>query len=181
MSESNIVYFAKVKDNAKIPSKIEENGGYDIYACFDEDYIVIPPHEVKLIPTGIASSFSNDYVMVLKERGSTGTKNMGQRSGIIDSGFRNEWLVPISNLTDSWMFITKIPKEEIIKQRSSFINGIGVIDKREEYGTFYPYEKAICQALLLPVPKVDVVEITYDELKNIKSERGMGMLGSSNK
>ena len=27
--------------------------GFDIYACFDEDYIVINPHETKLIPTGI--------------------------------------------------------------------------------------------------------------------------------
>lgn len=181
MNESNIVYFAKVKDDAKIPSKRVEDAGYDIYACFEEDYIDIPPHEVRLIPTGIASSFSNEYVMVLKERGSTGTKNMGQRAGVIDSGFRNEWMVPISNHTDVWMFITKIPTEELIKRRSTRIGENMVIDRREDSGIFYPYEKAICQALLLPVPKVDIKEITYDELKNIKSERGMGMLGSSNK
>ena len=45
----------------------------------------------------------------------------------------------------------------------------------------YPKSKAICQALLLPVPKVNVEEVTYDELLKIKSERGNGMLGSSGK
>ena len=47
--------------------------------------------------------------------------------------------------------------------------------------TRYPYEKAICQALVIPVPEVTVEEITYDELKGIASERGTGALGSSGK
>ena len=47
--------------------------------------------------------------------------------------------------------------------------------------TLYPYEKAICQALVVPVPVVDIEEITYDELKGIASERGTGALGSSGK
>ena len=45
----------------------------------------------------------------------------------------------------------------------------------------YPYTKAIAQALVVPVPKTSIEELSYDELKNIKSERGMGALGSSNK
>ena len=45
----------------------------------------------------------------------------------------------------------------------------------------YPYTKAIAQALIVPVPKTKVEEVSYDELKNIASERGMGALGSSNK
>jgi dUTP pyrophosphatase len=45
----------------------------------------------------------------------------------------------------------------------------------------YPYSKAICQAVLLPVPKVQINEISYEELKEFKSERGMGHLGSSGK
>ena len=47
--------------------------------------------------------------------------------------------------------------------------------------TLYPYEKAICQALVVPVPTVDIEEITYDELKAISSDRGVGSLGSSGK
>jgi DUTP diphosphatase len=45
----------------------------------------------------------------------------------------------------------------------------------------YPYEKAICQALVLPVPEVEIEEYTYEELKAIPSERGTGRLGSSGK
>jgi len=41
LTNSTQIYFAKVKQNAIIPSKREEDGCYDVYACFDEDYITI--------------------------------------------------------------------------------------------------------------------------------------------
>ena len=165
------VKFAKVRPTAKIPTKRVEDAGYDIYADFEEPFILINPHETVMIPTGIASACDTDYCFVLKERGSTGTKGMAQRCGIIDSGYRSEWFVPITNTTDDYIMITKsdnigtdvfgsIPMKKIIR---------------------YPYEKAICQALVIPVPKVTVEEITYDELKAISSDRGMGALGSSGK
>jgi len=163
--KGNKIYFAKVKKGAIIPSKREEDAGYDIYTCFDEDYIIIEPHTTKLIPTGIASAFSNDYVVVLKERGSTGTKGIAQRCGVIDSGFRNEWLVPITNTNNVPIIIIK----KNTKKDFDF-----------EY-IKYPYEKAICQAIVLPAPKMIIKEISYEELKRIPSQRGMGMLGSSNK
>jgi dUTPase len=45
----------------------------------------------------------------------------------------------------------------------------------------YPYEKAICQALVIPVPQTEVEEITFDKLQSFESERGNGALGSSGK
>ena len=45
----------------------------------------------------------------------------------------------------------------------------------------YPYEKAICQAMVIPVPRLNIEEISYEELQNIKSDRGIGALGSSGK
>ena len=36
-----VIKFAKVKPNAKIPTKRLEDAGLDIYACFDEPNIVI--------------------------------------------------------------------------------------------------------------------------------------------
>ena len=165
------VKFAKVRPTAIIPTKREEDAGYDIYANFDEDYMTINPHETKMIPTGIASACDTDYCFILKERGSTGTKGLAQRCGVIDSGYRSEWFVPITNTTDNYIMIAKsdntstdvfgsIPMKKIIR---------------------YPYEKAICQALVIPVPNTMVEEITYDELKAISSDRGMGALGSSGK
>ena len=163
------IYFSKVKQNAIIPTKTEENAGRDVYACFEYDYMVIPPHETIVIPTGIASACSSDYYFQLFERGSTGTKGMGQRCGVIDSGYRNEWFVPITNHNEYPMVIIKESCKNIPIQK---------------YGSslrYYPYEKAICQVVLLPVPKVITEEIPYAELLQIESERGLGNLGSSNK
>lgn len=166
------IKFAKTNPNAIIPSKSEENAGYDIYACFDEDYIVILPHTTKLIPTGIASAFSSDYYFQIEERGSTGSKGIKKSAGVIDSGFRGEWKVAITNSTEKFLFITKLSEQETFENfwggtmKSSFC---------------YPYNKAIAQAVLHKVPKTEIQEISYEELKSIPSERGEGMLGSSGK
>lgn len=156
------VKFAKVRPDAKIPSKRDEDMGFDIYACFDEDYLVIYPHTTKLVPTGIASSCDVGYGFVLRERGSTGSKGIALRAGVIDSGYRNEWFVGLTNTTNKMLIISK----DNIEGFESII---------------YPYSKAIAQALVIPVPKTEVEEISYEELQNIKSERGLGALGSSGK
>lgn len=172
--KGNELYFAKVKPNAIIPSKESENAGFDIYACFDEEYMIIEPHATMMIPTGLCSACSEDYVIVLKERGSTGTKGIAQRCGIIDSGYRNEWFVPITNTND-------IPI--VISKDANIFNGKGIATLNGEYNKLivYPYTKAICQALLVPVPKMEVREISAEELQAIPSKRGMGALGSSGK
>lgn len=45
----------------------------------------------------------------------------------------------------------------------------------------YSYNKAICQALILPVPEMEVERITKEELESASSKRGAGKLGSSGK
>ena len=165
------VKFAKVRPTAKIPTKRDEDAGYDIYANFEEPFILINPHETVMIPTGIASACDTDYCFVLKERGSTGTKGMAQRCGIIDSGYRSEWFVPITNTTDDYIIIAKSDDTSTDVFGSSPMRRI----------IRYPYEKAICQALVIPVPTVDVEEYTYEELMAIPSSRGTGALGSSGK
>lgn len=172
------INFAKVKENAIIPTKRQEDAGYDIYACFEDDYRVIPPHTTVMIPTGIASAFDSDYCFILKERGSTGTKGIAQRSGVIDSGYRNEWLVPLTNTTNSILIISKIEAEELFKVIEN-TNIFNLEDKKDFF--VYPYSKAIAQALLIPVPVTEIEEIDYKTLSQISSERGMGKLGSSGK
>ena len=165
------VKFAKVRPTAKIPTKRVEDAGYDIYADFEDPFILINPHETVMIPTGIASACDTDYCFVLKERGSTGTKGIAQRCGIIDSGYRDEWFVPITNTTDDYIMIAK----------SDDVNADVFGSLPMKIIIRYPYEKAICQALIIPVPTVDVEEYTYEELLAIPSSRGMGALGSSGK
>lgn len=188
------IKFAKVRPDAKIPSKRDEDMGFDIYACFDEDYIVIEPHETKLIPTGIASACEPNYGFLVFERGSTGSKGIARRCGVIDSGYRNEWFIGLTNTTQKTLCITKLPNEDAKRRYvEDMANGAKfaheVVKKMHQEMmegdadrfVFYPYTKAIAQALVVPVPKTKVEEIAYEELQNIKSERGLGALGSSGK
>lgn len=158
------IYFAKTKPEAIIPSKREEDGAFDIYACFEEDAMTIEPHQTVLVPTGIASAFSNDYVAIIKERGSTGSKGIGQRCGVIDSGYRGEWFIALTNHNQTPLVIAK---ESVKDQFDECI--------------IYPYEKGICQCMMVEVPKLKIEEISHQDLLNISSERGTGALGSSGK
>ena len=159
--------FAKVREGAVIPTKRDEDAGRDLYACFDEDFMIIKSLETKMIPTGIATAFSSQYYAQIQERGSTGTKGMKYGAGVIDSGYRNEWFVPITNCND---------KDLIIVKKDAKLN----FDKGYEY-IAYPYEKAIAQFVMIEVPKFIESEVSLEELQSIKSERGMGALGSSGK
>lgn len=161
------IKFAKTKPDAKIPTKRLEDAALDIYACFEEDWVEIPPHTSKLIPTGIASAFGPEWAIVFRERGSTGTKNMKINAGVIDSGFRGEYFVSLYNGNDVPVYIAK------------YLNGEQAPEKSD--AIIYPYDKAIAQALVVPVPEVEIEETSYTELKNIPSERGSGMIGSSGK
>jgi len=164
MNVNEKIYFSKVNPEAIIPSKREEDGAFDVYACFEEDYLLLDPHETKLVPTGIASAFSSDYVAILKERGSTGTKGIGQRCGVIDSGYRGQWFIPLTNHNSQTLVIAKKK-----------------VAKHFESALVYPYEKAIAQCLMVIVPKLLIEEISHEDLLKIESERKTGMLGSSGK
>lgn len=143
-----VIKFAKTVETAVIPKKREEDACYDLWSATGED-VILPPHEVVKIDTGIASAFDPDWVADIKERSGHGSKGVAVRGGVIDSGYRDSWKVCLMNLTD---------KEIII-----------------------PKEKAIAQFMLIPVPDYDIEEYNYEELKNIKSERGLGGFGSTDK
>lgn len=159
----NKILFAKIKDNAIIPTKRPEDAGYDIYACIDEDLQIMPHGTVK-VPTGIISAFSPDKVAILKERSSTGSRGLEQRCGVIDSGYRGEWLIPLTNGTDKRMVITRTPDLYM-----------------KELWITIPAEKAIAQAIILNLPDTHSVECSSHEIMLLKSERGSGGFGSSGK
>ena len=100
------ILFAKVKESAIIPSKEEENAGYDIYACWEgitpQDKI-LRPHATKLIPTGIACALPSKYYFQVEERGSTGSKGIKKSAGVVDSGYRGEIFIAITNSTNNYL------------------------------------------------------------------------------
>lgn len=177
------IYFAGKTEDVKIPSRNNEDAGYDIYAYFDEEFIEIHPHETVLIPTGLYSAFDSGYFFKLMERGSTGVKGIGQRSGVIDSGYRGEWIVPITNHNNRTLVIIKDKHyDPNIEMPDSHTDSVFIVDGDDtrkcnfnpEKFIVYPYEKAICQAVLLPVPQTKINIATYEEIQKIESIRGNG-------
>lgn len=192
----NDLVFAKVKSNAIIPTKDLENAGYDIYACFEEDYMIIPPYSTKLIPTGIASATSDKYYLQVHERGSTGSKGMKYGAGVIDSSYRGEIFVCINNVNNKGIIISKLNKDDLIRKYSvkdedgdvMIPYGNGYHDRvyfweddEDNNPIIYSYTKAIAQLVVHEVPVMNTKEISYEELLQIPSNRGTGKLGSSNK
>lgn len=159
------ILFAKVRPDAIIPTKRDADGCYDIYACFDEEMFVIQPHQVKLVPTGIASAFDKKYRIGIRERGSNTKGTLIVMAGQIDSNFRGMWFVALYNGNDIPVAISKEVTDVV---------------KTEDY-IQVPYTKAIAQFAVEIVPEVEVKEVTFDDIKAIESDRGFGMLGSSNK
>ena len=165
MIKENELLFARINKDVILPSKREEDAGMDIYAYFEDDSLIIPAHTTKLIPTGLYSAFTSDWVMIVKDRGSNGSIGLETTAGIIDSGFRNEIFVSLTNTNSKPVIISK-DVEKTLKLKEMIM---------------YPYSKAIAQLLMLPVPKMTTKEVTLERLQAMKSERGLGLLGSSDK
>lgn len=164
--QKDTLLFAKVKSEATIPTKRYEDGCFDVYVLFDEEEVLIKPHEIKLFSTGIATAVSPKYRLDFKrERGSTGTIGLVPRSGQVDSGYRGEVFVPLQNTTNKNIVISKKTNEKNITDDE----------------IVYPYTKAVCQMAVEIVPDLETKEITFEELQAIPSERGKGSLGSSGK
>ena len=159
------IQFAKLRPGAVIPSKRDEDSDYDLYACFDEEEFVIPAFSTRLIPTGLISAFDNSLGVKFEERGSN-TKWCGiVQAGVIDSGYRGEWLCAMYNGNPVPVHITKAVDEV----------------QRMEDRVLVPYSKAICQFHVRKILPIDVQEVTADEILARKSARGAGRLGSSGK
>lgn len=165
-----IKFFRKSQD-VKLPTKRNTDAGLDIYAYFEEDFLVIQPHETKMISTGLSSIIDNNYFAKLAERGSTGSKGMALRCGVVDPSYRGEWFVGITNTNNVPIVICKEKAKDFFNETYS---------KYREY-VFYPYEKAIAQAIVLPMCPVGIAEINEEELNGDVTERGAGKLGSSGK
>lgn len=157
------IKFAKLRPDAVIPSKRKGDAGYDLYANFDEDRMLIRPGEHAMIPTGICSSFPDRYVCIMKERGSTGSKCMALRCGVVDSNYRGEWFICINNTGSNRIIITK--------------NGAG----DDDHTIYYDYNKAIAQAVFLDLGDLEVEEVSLEDIMDDETDRGAGKLGSSNK
>jgi len=164
------MYFAKIKPTAIIPTRENENAGYDFYSCFEEDYIILQPLQTRLIPTGIAWASSEEYYLQIEERSGTGSKGIKRSAGVIDSGYRGEIKIALFNANQKPLIISKISEEEFKKAYPDYSEAL-----------VYPYSKAIAQGVVHRVEDMEVKEIPYDELFAIPSARRDGAWGHSGK
>ena len=162
--------WAASDERVKIPVKRESDAGYDIYAFFEEDYIIINPKQSRIINTGLYSALPENYFLEFKERSSTAKYNMGIRAGVIEGTYRGELLVCISNHNNVPLAIAKdtITEEEIKEQVSQNCK-------------IYPYEKAITQGILRKIEPAQFRTIPLEELKKMTTIRGEGGFGSTGK
>lgn len=217
------LYFAKTKPNAIIPTKRDEDAGYDIYTC-ETDTIVIEPCSTRLIDSGIAMACNKAYFPKFFDKGGMGSKGIIIGAGVGDSGYRDSYFIPLINTNkDKTLIITTqnikdleddtkynyfdLDKKEFIyldkkelTPKSKLTDWIERFAKMFKFAPFNilttedgkkiikkenciikPINKAITQFVMLPVPKFKTKEITWDELKSISSERGIGKCGSSGK
>ena len=168
MADNLLLKIKRLDLRAVVPSKREEDAGLDIYALYEQSYHLLKPLEIWLAPTGIATQFSKDWVLLLHERSSTGIKGIAKRAGVIDSGYRGEIKVALQNNSSKYIiFISREIEEEEVLEKEQL--------SREQV-IFYPQEKAIIQAILMYAPHPQIIEIDdFDE----DSSRGEGGFGSS--
>lgn len=164
------IYFAKTQPHAILPSKREEDAGYDFYPCFSDDFMYLDPFETKLIPTGIAWSSSKKFYMQMVERSSTGSKGIKVSAGVIDSGYHGEIQIAIFNATKLPLYISNISEAQLQQKGmlpSSYI--------------FHPTKKAIAQGIIHRVENLQVKELSYEQLLSIPSQRKDQGFGSTDK
>ncbi len=164
------IYFAKINKKGIIPTKLDENAGYDFYACFEEEYIKVEPNETKLVPTSIAWACDKNFYLQIEERSSTGIKGIKRSAGVIDSGYRGEIKIAIYNGGNLPLYISNISEEELAEKLKL---------KKDKY-LFYSTSKAIAQGIIHRVEKMKVEELSYEDLLKIDSQRKDKGFGSTN-
>lgn len=95
------VKFAKVKPNAKIPTRGSQYAaGYDLYACMEHDTCILLPGETAKIGTGIAVQPPAGYFGAIFARSGLATK-CGLRPancvGCCDEDYTGEYIVALHN------------------------------------------------------------------------------------
>ncbi len=174
--EKDILYFAKIRSTAIIPTKKKEDAGYDVYADFEGDYFVIEPGKTRAIPTGIATAFDSKYYAQIEERSSMAKLGIKKSGGVFDSGYRGEYFIMTYNTNDKPFVISKIALDEVPEE----FEVDGKVYKKENC-IMYPAAKAVCQMVMQIVPDLEEKELSYEDICKITSERGKSGFGSSGK
>lgn len=96
--------FKRLSENASLPRRATpESAGLDLCACLTED-IVIKPFERVRIPTGLAMALEPGTVGLVYPRSGLSSKHgitLSNCVGVIDSDYRGELQIPMTNHSDT--------------------------------------------------------------------------------
>ena len=94
----------KLREDAKLPTTAYMwDAGYDLYCVEDEDFsdgeFVLKAGKSHTFHTGIQCAFPPEYVALIWDRSGLACKNDIHRlAGVIDGGYRGEWMIHLVNL-----------------------------------------------------------------------------------
>ncbi len=115
------------------------SAGIDLIACIDEEYFLYP-NQTKKVSSGIAIDLDKQHVALLFPRSGLGTNKgivLGNLTGIIDSDYKLEIIVPLWNRSTEAYTITpgeRICQMIIMPFVSEAINYIDTIEQNERGG-----------------------------------------------
>lgn len=175
--ENMQIKWHKLDERAIIPTKLDENAGFDIYAI--EDEVLLMPGEKYLFSTGLAAAPEVGWWLLAFDRGSTGSKGIHTHCGVIDNGYRGEIFICLCNDNYYPVKFTRNVDKVCFADRDFYF-----VDGKEECGEilYYPLSKAIAQIIPIQQPTVDSVVVDDDEWSSLcNTMRGEGKLGASGK
>ncbi len=188
-----ILKWHRLSNAAKIPTKRDEDAGFDIYTI--EEDVEIPPHGQHLFSTGLQVAPSKGWWLAVWDRGSTGSIGEHIHCGVVDNGYRNELFICIKN--DNPYPVKFTNKEEKglhthkewvnIPSNSEIAPGVFTLEYLQEEKDVidylvYPTSKAICQVIPILQPQCLSYEVSDAEWAMLTpTQRGEGKLGSSGK
>jgi len=88
--------FQKIKSEATIPTQANKtDAGFDLYSLEDK---VLQPGKQYNFPIGIKSEIPDGYFVQINPKSGLAVKaGIDTLAGVIDSGFRGEWVIAIIN------------------------------------------------------------------------------------
>ena len=102
--KNNMLKIKKMRPNAILPTRGSDGAaGLDLYACLD-DPMILEPRGLYKVPTGIAIALPDkNTVGLVFARSGLGMKHgvsLSNAVGVIDSDYRGELIVGLSNLSN---------------------------------------------------------------------------------
>jgi dUTP pyrophosphatase len=111
-----IVYLPHYAGSQKMGYKHDGDSGMDLYASFEEEYIMLGPGERLLVPSGVKMVCDQGKELQVRPRGGTALNRgltVANTPGTIDSNFRGEAKIIAINLSNNTI---KIERGERIAQ-----------------------------------------------------------------